>query len=168
LIGRGRPARQRREDCVHSAKPRVASSGSAQHALATAAGGVFHVVRSSSCVTPPAAMVKPSLRRPQEDPLQIRLPFCVKKRSRSDSIRARRRGLRAVILSRPWRAHSQLIGTVPADRPRCWTSRLTLQRLEWAGSRFTGAQLGRRGGLVRRRRSGLLAVGGRLAGSAPS
>ena len=28
-------------------------------------------------------------------------------------------GLRAVILSRPWRAHSQLIGTVPADRPRC-------------------------------------------------
>jgi len=52
-------------------------------------------------------------------------------------------GLRAVILSRPWRAHSQLIGTVPADRPRCWTSRLTLQRLERAGSRFTGAQLGR-------------------------
>ena len=90
---RGRPARQRREDCVHSAKPRVASSGSAQHALATAAGGVFHVVRSSSCVTPPAAMVKPSLRRPQEDPLRIRLPFCVKKRSRSDSIRARRRVL---------------------------------------------------------------------------
>ena len=90
---RGRPARQRREDCVHSAKPRVASSGSAQHALATAAGGVFHVVRSSSCVTPPAAMVKPSLRHPQEDPLRIRLPFCVKKRSRSDSIRARRRVL---------------------------------------------------------------------------
>jgi hypothetical protein len=26
-------------------------------------------------------------------------------------------GLRAVILSRPWRAHSQLIGTLPADGP---------------------------------------------------
>jgi hypothetical protein len=45
---------------------RRASSGSGQHALATAAGGVLHVVRSSSCLPHPAAMVKPSLRRPDD------------------------------------------------------------------------------------------------------
>jgi hypothetical protein len=60
-IRRGRRARPRRAGLRTFCETPVASSGSA-----ACCSWRFHVVRSSSWVTRPAAMVKPGLRRPQE------------------------------------------------------------------------------------------------------